>query len=475
MRMSVGRLCLALSAALLLSGCGDTVRRARESQRHWVPKGSGQDTGEVSNVDLSGLTLPGMVDWAFTNRPSMVTAQLQVEDARLALRQLDSSAPVLSSSPLGALSSSANIGRSESSNPGRHLDGDTHGGGSGALSLNVLVWDSGRYSAEAQAQAEAVLAAELDAINTGYSIFQEVVEAYFGLMEAEALLEVAFTNAAEYADHLVRAESRFEAGEAMNLDLLKARLDLAQARENIVSASNAVDVAGADLMAALGVDAAQGDFRQVLGERKGSLDAVETAFGDTSEDAAALFAFACTNAPAMQIARAKLRAASARVDYAIADLGPSISASLSLNWTDPFWYWRWGVNAVQDLFTGFRKTTAVERARNAMDQAASYVDLIEQSLSHSLEVAVAERDNAKEAFATAETSVRQAKENLDNVAAQYSVGEANRVDFTGAVAGYTAALGNRIKAACRGQVAQAKLFSMTGTRPLYREGVGNEE
>ena len=460
---------LALILPVILTGCDFTpVHMARESQMHWVAKGSGQEAElEVEPIDLRGKTLPELVDYAFTNRPSMTMAMLSVEDARLALKQIDSNAPILSTSPLGALSSSISVGRSERSNSGRHLDGDTHGSGSGALSLNVLVWDFGRHKAQAQSQAENVLAAELECIENGYEIFQEVVDAYFTLLKNKALLEVAFTNEYEFSEHLHQAEKRLEAGEAINLDVLKARLDLVQAKERVVSASNSVDVAGAYLMAALGVDASHGNYIKVLGEISGKLDEMPRVFADTGTSAKEYFDFACTNAPQMQVARTMLRAASAAVDYAIADTMPEINASLSLNWASPFWYWNWGVNVVQDIFTGFRKTTAIERARNTMDVAAYNVDQIGQNLSHNLEVAVAERDNARKALATAESSVISAKDNFDTVRERYLVGESSRVDFTSAVSDYATALGNRIEAFYRGQIAEAKLFALCGSKPEY--------
>jgi outer membrane protein TolC len=37
----------------------------------------------------------------------------------------------------------------------------------------------------------------------------------------------------------------------------------------------------------------------------------------------------------MRLSRARLRASSAEVDYAIADLMPSVRASVSLDWTNP--------------------------------------------------------------------------------------------------------------------------------------------
>jgi outer membrane protein TolC len=179
--------------------------------------------------------------------------------------------------------------------------------------------------------------------------------------------------------------------------------------------------------------------------------------------------FARTNSPAVAVARAKVRAASAQVDYAIADLAPSLSASASLNWTDPLWYWQWGLDAVQSLFTGWKKTTAVERAKVALESAASSLESEEQQLSRSIELAVAERDSAAEALATAAESVRQARENLETVASQHDVGDATRIDYADAVSAYVEALGSRVKAFYRGQIAEAKIIGLTGREPEFAD------
>ena len=176
----------------------------------------------------------------------------------------------------------------------------------------------------------------------------------------------------------------------------------------------------------------------------------------------------------MQVARARLRAATHAVDYAISDLMPSISASVSLNWTDPLWYWRWGVNGVQSLYSGFGRMTALERSVVAMDMAAAAVDEAELALSLSINLAVVERDNAREAYLTAEATVQSAKENLDTVSAQLMVGDASRVEYTDAVADYVSALANRVKAFYRGQIAEAKLFTLAGVMPVYFEETKGE-
>lgn len=461
---------LAWLALAAVAGCG-TVRHAREVQAKVAPAGTNQEASErvAPVVDLKGAPLRALVEFALTNRPSMVSAALAVKDARLALRQVAADAPIASATPWNAADVSANVGYSESSARAKLDDlGHTQKSkATGGLSVDLLVYDFGRNAAQARAQAEQVVAAEMALVKEGYTVFNDVAGSYFALLQNEALFEVACTNEIEYLEHLAQAEDRLSLGEAKEVDVLRARLDLARARQDIVSASNDVVTAGADLMAAMGVDASIGNAATVVGTRIGGLSRVLRALPDSTEDARAAFAFACTNAPALRISRAKLRAASAEVDYAVANLLPNVSANVSLNWMDPLWYWGWGVNAVQSLFTGFRKTTAVDRAVVALESAAAAVDHDEQQLSYELSLAIAERDNAAEARRTAKTSLHEAQENLALVKEQYELGDASRVDFTDAVGDLTRAYGDRIKAYYRGQIAEARLFQLTGNDPVY--------
>lgn len=466
------RHCCRIAALAAVAGCA-AVREARRVQADTAAKGADDAVPALpAKVEFQGCPLRSLVDFAMQNRPSMVASALAVRDARLALAAAAADAPIASAMPWNALRANVASGHAASSGSDHfdRLGWTRRGQTSASLSVDLLIWDFGRNRADLRARAEQVVAAEQRCLQQGFTVFNEVASTYFTLLQNEALLEVAHTNVFENAEFLRQAELRFECGEAKELDVLKARYDLAKAAENVVAASNEVAVAGADLMAAIGVDAATGDFRTVLGERPPAvLDRALKVFAPTDADAAEIFAFARTNAPSMRIARASLRAASAEVDRAIADLHPELSASLSLNWLDPLWYWRWSVNAAQNLFAGFGRRTALERATLALEQAAAEVDRSEQVLSRDLALAVAARDNSVEARRTARSSVARARENLDNVKAQYEVGEVSRVEYTDAVGDYIDALGSRIKAFYGGQTAEAAIFEAAGIEPVYGE------
>lgn len=452
-----------------------TIHRAKIAQCALAEGTSGEETPV-----LSGFSLAQYVDFALTNRPSVLSAELAVADARLALKQLAADAPVLTSNGLNwaSLNIGANVGHRAASSAARHLDNlssTTRGGPSGALSLDLLLWDAGRSDALIRAQSERVLAAEMELVNAGYTVFGEVVDSYFSVLEKSALLEVALTNEFEFAEHLRQAEELFAAGEARNLDILRARLDLAKAKEAVVAASNEVCTVGAEFMNALGIEASSADRAATLPAPAASLAEVVRNFPDTVFTAREAFSIASTNSPVMRLGRARLRASSAEVDYAIADLMPSVRASASLDWTNPLWAWNWGVNALQSVFQGYRKTTAVDRAVVAMQSSAAALDVAERDLSLALSLAVAERDNALLALATVRESLARARENLDVVSQQYRLGEASRIDFTDAVSDYVAELGGRITVFYRGQRAEAAIFPLMGISPEYREEKIREE
>ena len=72
----------------VVSGCM-TIHRAKIAQCAIAEGTSGEETPV-----LSGFPLAQYVDFALTNRPSVLSAELAVVDARLALKQLAADAPV---------------------------------------------------------------------------------------------------------------------------------------------------------------------------------------------------------------------------------------------------------------------------------------------------------------------------------------------------------------------------------------------
>ena len=317
--MTSGKFFVVVSSLLAVAGCG-TVFNAREAQLEVKDKGEGVCFDvSLPKFDLADYSLHELVDFAMTNRPSMVAAALAVVDAHLALKEIEADAPLVSGTPWNSPHVGASFGYSESSLADHRLRSKTTGNASAGLSLDILVYDFGRNRARANAQVERVVAAEYALVSEGYAVFEDVTESYFNLMAKDALLEVALTNATECALRLKQAQDRFDAGEAKRLDVTSAKLDLSQAMEATIVASNDVVTAGATMMKALGVDVTRGTRDEVFPATGNALGRVMRGFARTDYGVGPAFDLARTNAPAVAIARARLRAASHSVDRAVAE------------------------------------------------------------------------------------------------------------------------------------------------------------
>lgn len=449
---------VAAAVAAWCAGCG-TAARARAAQKRLA--GITNDVAVAAapvDVNLTGRELKDFVWFALTNRPSVETARLAVSNAVLALRDA-SSGRYLQLELAGGYSQAT-------ANRGSHFSWrQNRGKGNADFTFDLLLTDFGRIRAQEREARESLVAAVRDLADAELGVFEDVTVSYFTLLRNDALLEVARTNEFQYAEHLKQAEDLLEAGETQKLDVLKARVDLSDARLETINASNEVVTAEAGFLRALGLPSARVSRADVRAVAADSLNAAVRELPPTRYGAAAGLDLARTNAPSLMALRARLRATSADVDYAVADLLPRLSLSSAFDFTDPAWNWSWGVRGVQTLLDGWRKRNAVDRAVVAMETARTAVTDAEQTLSRDLAVAAATRDNARQSLETARVEVDQARENLQTVIEQYRLGAASRIDFTDAAGGFASALGARVKAFYAGQIAEAALVRLTGVLP----------
>ena len=455
-----------MGVAMALAGCG-TIQRAENAKNEVAPAADGAETS-VGRVNLIGFQLPDFVEYAMTNRPEVISAALAVEERMLAVKSVESGRPLMPH-----LTTSASYGQSTANNSS-HFSWHNSGKFSGSVGFEMLLMDFGRYDASFKAACEDLAAAEMSLAETRLEVFEDVAKSYFTLLMNDALLDVARTNEWECIHHLSQATNRFENGEAKLLDVLRARLDLSEAVQARISASNNTVTAGAEFLKALGLAADRATREDVLAVLPNGLGETLREFEASRFAAADALAFARTNSPLLMVKRALLRSAMDDVDWAVADLLPDLRLTSSFNFADPVWNWSWAFNAAQSLFLGWSKTTAVDAAVVRMRSARMAVENAEQALSRDLAVAIATRDDSKASLAAARTSVRQARENLRVADEQYRLGDASRIDYTDAVADYATALGKRVKAFYEGQLAEARILRLTGGEPMYHHQTVHE-
>lgn len=452
---------------VLMAAC-ETIHNAEVAKMEVLPATDPQMEARFEKVRLDGFDLAGFVDFALTNRPEAISAELAVEDRLMAVRKVESGKPFMPH-----LNMSANCGQS-TANGTSHFSWRNSGRFNGNIGLEMLLWDSGRYDADFYAACEDLAAAEMALSDVRLRVFEEVASSYFTLLKNDALLDVARTNEWECMNHLSQATNRFENGEAKLLDVLRAKLNLSEAVQGRISASNDTVVAGAEFLCSLGLSADRVEHCDIPSVAGVDLDSALEEFKLSSMDTVGALAFARTNSPALMTKRALLRVAIKEVDWAVADLFPELKLSTSFDFSDPVWNWSWAFGAVQSVFLGWRKTTAVDAAVVRMRSARMDVEAAERILMQDLSIAVANRDDSEASLIAARTSVGQARENLRVANEQYKLGEASRIDYTTAVSDYVDALGKRVQAFYAGQIAQARIIRLTGAEPFYYHRIVKE-
>ena len=273
-------LALASLLALFVASCA-TIRHADEAKDEVAPVAVPELAAEVSRVNLIGFQLPDFVDFALTNRPEMISAALAVEDRLLAIRTVES-------------------GQS-TGNGGSHFSWHNSGRFTGSVGLELLLLDFGRYDASHRAACEDLAAAELTFAETRLAVFEEVATSYFTLLRNDALLDVARTNEWECLHHLTQATNRFANGEAKLLDVLRARLDLSEAVQSRIAASNNTVTAGAEFLRALGLSADRSSREEVLVPLPDGLGAALKEFDLSTFSVEEALAHARTNSPALMV------------------------------------------------------------------------------------------------------------------------------------------------------------------------------
>jgi len=434
-------------SVLFIFGCS-TVRQARRAQT-----GTNRLPGEITvTAAQTGFSPAGR--YALTNfeaaantyHPALLQARQAVESARLQYRMTHSSR-------LPQITASGAYNRS-TQNAGRNTSTEMRGSWSGSLGLDLLLYDFGKLDAEERQALESLIAAEEQLRETELDVAYNVRAAFFEYHRSDELVRVAVESEQQYAQHLEEARIMVEVGTRRRYDVTKAEVDLGNARLTLITTSNALVNARAQLNRALGL-AEQTVFTigdGFLPPHLGSADTLMIAARD--------------NAPSLAVLRARERAASAYVDQTIADLYPDLSlgadGDLSGRGFPLLWNFSWALRLTQNLFDGHRKTARIDEAVTQLRTARSRVADAEQTLYQNLVNAVAELESADKRLETAKLVRRQTEENFAIVTEQYRVGVSSSIERTDAQVAVTQAQADVVRARYDSQVACALIARLIG-------------
>lgn len=442
-----GVLLLVTLALAATAGCG-TVRRARAVQDPATQR-PGERTARLDELDLgagSRLTLEEAVHLAITNSPAVFQARASLAVAE---NQLQSARAAY----LPQASGSAGYGRSKHYSHPAPEAADSHSAG---LSLGQDLLSFGRNAASLQqARLERAAAAEQLRASINAVAFQARM-AFFDLVRAQDLLVIANEKMREFAGHLDQVRVMAELGTRIRYDITKAEVDFGNARLDALNATNTLLTTRAALGRTLGL----------AEELPCAIAAPPPLLLPAPEGRDALYQRARRNNPELAALRLQADAASAAVDFAVADLRPDLSFNAGFSWSGSTFPlsrgWSFGPSLDWSLFNGWRKTRALDSAAAQLQATRARIASREQQLFQDLLIALIQLQTARAQADVSEVVVRSARESLDLVSARYRLGLATAVELTDAEVAVAQARTQQVQARRDDLAAQALILLNTG-------------
>ena len=306
----------------------------------------------------------------------------------------------------------------------------------------------------AQATAEALAA---DADTQHDTVVFNVQQAYFMLLAAYRLRDVADETVAANQRHLDLAKGRHDVGLAPRIDVTTAEVQLAQAELNQLTARNNVSLGRETLRNALGLLGPL-DFDIV--------DTLEQPRMEVSDQEALDLAYA--NRPELRSIAAQERAQFERIKAVQKDYLPKLSAESSVAWNGSRYplqeKWEFGGVVTLSVFNGGLTRAQVEEAKALLDNLQATEAVTRNNVTLEVRQALLNVRQQTESIVVADKGLEQGRENLSLAEGRYKTGVGNIIELTDAQVALVTAEASRVQALVGYRTALAALERSTSHR-----------
>ncbi len=404
--------------------------------------------------DEPALTLDQAVEAALRHSPQVAQAVGAVRNAESSERGAwGAYLPSLS------LSSGASLASTERFNPQTNTtvtgSNDSYSAG---LSSQVTLFTGGRRGAELAGARARTAAADASLIEQRFAVTLAVKRSFFDVLRSEDLIRVAEAREQRAQEGLDAATRRAEVGSGTRSDVLRASLELTNARQALLQARNQRRTAAFALGRLVGADGAVGARQQA------PLEPTPLPLGREE-----LLELVLGQAPAVRAADADARAADAGARAARTQYLPSVTASGGYDWFNQdatfaggrtSWSLRLGVS--YPLFNRFQREDAVSRASVQADIARIRAEDAQRQARAELERVMGALELAEQQVALAQEAVRAAEEDFRVQQERYRLGVSTILDQVTSQLNLVQAEIDLIAARYDYQMARAELEALAG-------------
>ena len=367
------------------------------------------------------VTLEEAIARALDRSPTMAQQEQSVANATSARKQaVGAFIPNISSSAGGSLRSTARF------DPGtdRIVEGSSDSYSAG-LSGSITLFDGGRMFATYSGSQADYAAATARRENQRNQVTLQTKTLFFTALRQADLLEVARERVRQAEESLAMVRTRTQVGTATISDSLRARLELVNARQSVLTVETAMRAA----RFALGRQV--GESQPVQPVSPPNLDPTPLSLSEEE-----ILQLAEAASPSVIAAEESSVAAAKGVTIAKAQYLPSIRFSSGYNWANQTaslgggtTSWNLGLSASYPIFNGFAREGAVDRAQWSQRVARLQEDDARLAAREQADGALQDVRTAEQAIVIAQEAQAVAQEDLRVISERYRVGVATILEL----------------------------------------------
>lgn len=316
--------------------------------------------------------------------------------------------------------------------------GNSH---SNTLTATLPIYNGGKISGAIK-QAKAGYLISEQGVQRAYNEMRSTVtNGYFDMLQADNMQQLGRESVERLADHLKNVEAQYEVGVVAKVDVLRSQVELANAKQSLIKAENAYQIAEANLNKIVGLPM----------DTQLKLDNI-LVYTPYENDMQYCLDYAAKHRPELEQAKQQVEAAKGALRVAISGHMPQINASASQSWSDSNWpgdengNWVVGVSVNMNIFDSGVTVSKIHGAEADLAKAhESYrdtVDLVNLDVrSNYLNMREAEKR-----IDTTKLAVSQAEEDYRIAQLRYMNGVGTNTDVLDAQVALTDAKTNYLQA-----------------------------
>lgn len=316
--------------------------------------------------------------------------------------------------------------------------GNTH---SNTLTASMPIYTGGKLSGTIKKAKAGYLYSEQGLQKAYNDMRSTVTNGYFDMLQADNMQQLGRESVTRLADHLKNVEAQYEVGVVAKVDVLRSQVELANAKQSLIKAENAYQIAEANLNKIVGLPM----------DTQLKLDNI-LVYTPYENDMQYCLDYAAKHRPELEQAKQNVEAAKGALRVAISGHMPQVAATASQNWNDSNWpgdengNWGVGVQVTMNIFDSGVTTSKIHGAEADLAKAhETYRDTVD-AVNLDVRSNYLNLREAEKRIDTTKLAVSQAEEDYRIAQLRYMNGVGTNTDVLDAQVALTDAKTNYLQA-----------------------------